>query len=210
MGLVQHTIILFAKAPVPGRVKTRLGVPFAEALHQAFVWDAIELASTMGAVEIHSDSDEAPWPVARLQAPGDLGARMLAALGGRTPALILGSDAPTLPPGHLAAVLLSPADVTLGPTQDGGYYAIHARRIHPNMFDGVEWSSGRELAETLAACRACGLSVALGPEWWDVDTPGDLSRLAASPILPANTAELLYRLGLRDHLKEYGTSEGGR
>jgi glycosyltransferase A (GT-A) superfamily protein (DUF2064 family) len=74
------------------------------------------------------------------------------------------------------------------------------------MFDGVEWSSGRELDQTAAACRACGLSVALGPVWWDVDTPQDLDRLAATSDLPANTSELLYRLGMRDHLKSYGTS----
>lgn len=185
---------------MPGRVKTRLGVPFAHALHQAFVWDTIALAAPLGDVEVHSDTEEAPWPVARLQVPGDLGARMLAALDGRTPAMIVGTDAPTLPATHLQEILDSPADVTLGPTEDGGYYAIHARRTHLAMFDGVEWSSGRELDQTAAACRASGLSVALGPIWWDIDTPGDLNRLAATPGLPPNTAELLYRLGLRDHL----------
>jgi glycosyltransferase A (GT-A) superfamily protein (DUF2064 family) len=94
--------------------------------------------------------------------------------------MILGSDAPDLPPAHLHALLNAPSDIALGPCADGGYYAIAARRVHPLMFKNVEWSSSRELRQTAAACRACNLTVECGPEWNDFDTPADLARLTTS------------------------------
>ena len=109
---------------------------------------------------------------------------MLAALddalsAGRPVAMVLGSDVPSLPASHVCELLESPADVTLGQSEDGGYWAIAARRTHPAMFRGVEWSSSRALKQTGRACQRCGLTVSLGPLWYDVDRPEDLHRLAA-------------------------------
>ena len=105
----------------------------------------------------------------------DLGLKMLQALDhalaeGRPQAVILGSDAPDLPREHLPELLASPLTSPLDPADDGGYYAIAARRVHPEMFEGVEWSSSHEFQQTLAACRKCGLTVDIGPAWFDVDT----------------------------------------
>src|SRR5260370_5799782 len=104
---------------------------------------------------------------------------------GREQVCIVGSDAPTLPPTHLPALLSSPADVALGPCEDGGYYAIACRRTHAAMFQGVQWSSADALSQTECAARACGLSVERGPSWYDVDRPEDLSRLLHDADLPA-------------------------
>jgi glycosyltransferase A (GT-A) superfamily protein (DUF2064 family) len=128
-----------------------------------------------------------------LQEEGDLGIRMLhavnAALSGRRPqAVIVGTDAPTLPASHLETVLSSPADVTLIPTEDGGYCVIACRRTHPDMFRGVRWSGPFTLKDTFKAAWECGLTTAVGPAWFDVDTPGDLARLAAGPAVPRHTA----------------------
>lgn len=185
--MIRPTIIVFAKAPVPGRVKTRLQLPPEEAvrLHDRFVRAAVGLCLRLEAdVELHTDAATEAWvdlPVRRgLQAEGDLGAKMLAALRSRgegVPVMIVGSDAPTLPEGHLRRLLGSAADVALGPAEDGGFYAILARRTADGMFEGVEWSSGRELAQTVARVRELGLTVEVGEEWFDVDTPEDLRRL---------------------------------
>ncbi len=200
---MRPAILLFAKAPRPGRVKTRLQPRLtpsqAATLHEAFVRDALTmLAGTVPAsdIELYTDISTDAWAdieVARaLQVEGDLGARMLAALeaglaAGRPRVTIVGSDAPTLPPDHLRELLAADADVALGPTEDGGYYAISCRRTRPEMFRGVVWSEAHTLEDTVRACEACGLSVALGPAWWDVDTPDDLRRLAREAVLPPHT-----------------------
>jgi peroxiredoxin Q/BCP len=102
---------------------------------------------------------------------------MLHALTPRLPALLLGSDSPTVPDAHIQAMLATTADVTLAPTEDGGYWAIAAHRTHPEMFAGVRWSTADTLTDTEAACRAVGLSTARGPAWFDIDEPADLIKI---------------------------------
>jgi len=194
---MRPAIILFAKAPVAGRVKTRLeqalGAEATLELHKAFVLDMLDKLLTLSAaagIELHTDIRTEAWQrpevVSRMQTGGDLGSRMLHALDGKW-ACIVGSDAPTLPVSHVEALLASSADVALGPCEDGGYYAISCRRTHRDMFRGVEWSSERALDQTEAAARACGLSVERGPGWYDVDRPEDLRRLRDERNLPEHT-----------------------
>ena len=194
---MRPAIILFAKAPVAGRVKTRLepalGAEAALDLHKAFVLDMLDKLSTLSGaagIELHTDIATDAWRrpnvVLRTQISGDLGSRMLHALGGRW-ACIVGSDAPTLPVSHIEALLASSADLALGPCEDGGYYAISCRRAHPDMFRGVEWSSERALEQTERSARQCGLSVERGPSWYDVDRPEDLRRLRDEGNLPEHT-----------------------
>jgi peroxiredoxin Q/BCP len=176
-------------------VKTRLGLDgaTAAALHDCFVRDTLAMLAGH-VVELHLDAPSDAWldlgAIRALQVPGDLGARMLAALE-PCPALIVGSDSPSLPPSHVQSMLASPGDVVLGPTDDGGYWGILARRAHPDMFAGVEWSTSSVLEQTEAACRRAGLSPARGLSWFDIDSPADLSRLALAP--PHHTAEFLRR-----------------
>ena len=183
-------VILFAKAPIPGRVKTRLGLDpeRAAALHSLFVGRALEMLEGCGEVdcELCTDEPTEAWPEfsgrRTVQASGDLGERMYAALrgglaGGRRKVMIMGSDSPGLPPSHVQALVASPADVALGPTEDGGFYAIACSRTDPAMFDAVHWSTSSALEDTIQAARGCGLTVELGPSWFDVDRPEDLARL---------------------------------
>ncbi|MBK9168628.1 MAG: TIGR04282 family arsenosugar biosynthesis glycosyltransferase [Bryobacterales bacterium] len=209
---MRPVLILFAKAPVPGRVKTRLavhvGAEKAAALHRAFALDTLgvlrQAAGLAGArVEIHTDTPTDAWdglevPV-RLQAAGDLGARMLAALdaalaAGDAPACIVGSDAPALPAAHLVDLLSRDAEAALGPAEDGGYYAISCRRTHPRMFHGVRWSHGETLLDTEAAMRACGLTTERGPAWRDIDDWEDVVRLQADGQAAHHTHLALQRL----------------
>ena len=96
---------------------------------------------------------------------------------GRTQVMILGSDAPTLPPDYLKALLASQADIAFGPSIDGGYYAVQFRKLPPNLFDGVEWSTDQALDQSIKAAEKLGLCVELGLTWYDIDSPADLVRL---------------------------------
>ncbi|HEY3939947.1 MAG TPA: TIGR04282 family arsenosugar biosynthesis glycosyltransferase [Bryobacteraceae bacterium] len=206
------TVVVFAKAPVSGFVKTRLiprvGAEAACRLHQAFVEDTLAALAAFEAeclIEVHTDRAWQAWMAEgrtmKLQVEGDLGARMFAALEralreSKAGAMILGSDSPTLPIQHLREMLASPADVCLGPSLDGGFYAIACRKIAPGMFSGVTWSTNRTLEQTIAAVKKAGLTVALGSPWYDVDEGADLDRLAADPALRQATAAALRWAGL--------------
>lgn len=186
---MRSLIILFAKAPQPGRVKTRLAAAIGDraavAVHTALVQDLRERLGMLAAdadVEVHSDRPVEAWAVDRLQVPGDLGQRLAHAIeeglaAGRPVVGIVGGDIPGLPPGHMHDLLADGADVTLGPAADGGYWGIACHRFHRAMFDGVRWSTPDALSDTVAACRACGLTVRLGLPWHDLDTVDDLERL---------------------------------
>ena len=204
-------MILFAKAPIPGSVKTRLapalGPARAAELHRAFVADTIGKLCEfrhLADIELHTDILTDAWKEAgvtrQVQTPGDLALKLVHALtgalrAGRPQVMILGSDSPTLPRAHIQRLLGSTAQVALGPCEDGGYYAIACRRTDPRMFAGVEWSTPNVLEQTERAARACGLTVERGDVWYDVDEPEDLLRLAAEPELPYHTRRALRAKG---------------
>jgi|SRR5215204_562188 len=103
--------------------------------------------------------------------------------GGFGPLLFIGADSPTLPPSFLAAALEGlaggRADVALGATEDGGYYAVGMREPAAGLFDSVEWSTPRAYAQTARNAARLGLRLSELPPWYDVDTPEDLARLRA-------------------------------
>lgn len=184
-------LAIFARAPVRGRVKTRLardvGEDVAFAAYQQLVARTLtELAPGRGgfAPEIWVDG-HAPavdewrrrFPVFR-QPGGDLGARMAAAFAGGVRVLV-GCDIPGLTAGHVdsALRLLAEADVVLGPTEDGGYCLIAMNAARPAVFAEIPWGTNQVLTATLAAAGA--LSVRLLRPLWDVDDGGDLARWRA-------------------------------
>lgn len=216
-------LILLARAPVAGRVKTRLadalGPEGAARLHAAFTEDLAERLSGRFplTLAVDADGDDAFFPpiAERIgatlapQGPGDLGARMARALQahlatGDAGALLIGTDLPTVPLGHLeaAARLLARHAVVLCPSADGGYWAVGAARraldhwpeVTKRLFTGIEWGTPTVLMDTLA--RAGDLDIALGPAWFDVDEPRDLDLLirhlasGADPALPRTRAVL--------------------
>ena len=118
----------------------------------------------------------------------DLGERLTGVVGraaaeGFGPLLLVGADSPTLPPAFLAAALGGladgGADAALGPTEDGGYYAVGVREPAPGLFDSVEWSTPRAYAQTAHNAARLGMRLLELPRWYDVDTPADLARLRA-------------------------------
>ncbi|MBL8513198.1 MAG: TIGR04282 family arsenosugar biosynthesis glycosyltransferase, partial [Betaproteobacteria bacterium] len=164
--------IIFAKAPVPGEVKTRLipaiGEMGAAMLHSALTERAIENAQSLGApVELacapdlqHAFFDQCAEDFGVTLAPqgdGDLGARMLRALQrglkSHGNVLLAGADAPALGKKEWAAAraALDAHDVVLIPADDGGYVLIGARATHAHMFDAIAWGTSGVLAQQRAA-----------------------------------------------------------
>jgi len=163
------TLIIFARAPQLGEVKTRLaktvGAERALALYEAFLDDTCALTQGLGARRVLSIAGDVDHPrVAHLaksqrltlepQGDGDLGERMARAIAThvpRGPVVIIGSDAPTLPRAHLHQALdeLMAHDVVIGPSDDGGYYLIGARVPVPELFVDVHWSTAEVLPTTL-------------------------------------------------------------
>jgi rSAM/selenodomain-associated transferase 1 len=190
------TIVIFARAPVAGEVKTRLAKAIGEdqalALYEAFLDDACQLTAGLGARRVLAVAGDIDHPsLERLaksqrlellpQGEGDLGARLERALTrelGRGPVVIIGSDAPTLPRAelHRALEALVEHDFVVGPARDGGYWLIGARvPPPPDLFSGITWSTPEVLPRTLERLRERSL-VLLG-EHDDVDTGEDLARL---------------------------------
>ena len=205
-------VIVFARTPAAGRVKTRLigrlTAQQAAELHQAMITDTAAMAATLPlAAQRRILFSEAPAPMALpksievgRQTEGDLGARLVAAIEGAfaegaEKAIVLGSDSPHLPPARIleAVAALDTADLVLGPTDDGGYYLVGCRagRFSPAVFVGVEWGSARVFQQTCAAAATAGLAVASLAPWYDLDEWKDLMRFAREAAAAPCTRALL-------------------
>lgn len=196
---MDNVLIVVAKEPVPGTTKTRLCPPFtpeeAAELYRCLLLDTLELMAQVDsadraiaftpAVSRAYFEELAPDGFQLLLQQGaDLGERLSHALGyhfnlGYQRAVIMNSDGPTLPVNCLeeAFSALSSADITLGPGHDGGYYLIGMKRLYPELFQGITWSTNRVFAETLEVAHHLGLVAHQLPAWYDVDVGDDLDRL---------------------------------
>ena len=194
-------LIVFAKNPVPGAVKTRLQTRYtptqAAGIYRAFILDTLENARQAPAdryliayapSDAESDIGHLAGPSWDLlpQAETDLGGRMFEAARqsfqqGANRTVIIGTDIPSLPADHIrqAFDLLTEKDIVLGPSTDGGYYLIGLSRPHRSVFQSIDWSTERVFAQTLGRVEAAGLSLGLVPPWYDVDTPEELDFLLA-------------------------------
>lgn len=193
-------LVVFAKRPVAGQVKTRLCPPFrpeqAAAFYTVMLEDVLEAstraAATFGletvlAIHPPEAAGDLPAPAGWRPEPQhgpDLGARMEHALArelapGRSPVLLRGSDSPTLGQATLAAALeaLTHHDVVICPDRDGGYNLVGVRRPAPGLFTHP-MSTGTELEDTQARAKQAGLSATLLTPGFDIDTADDLKLLA--------------------------------
>ena len=196
-------IVIFAKAPQAGLVKTRLipalGAQGAAALARRMLDHSLQqaLAARVGPVELCMSPapDDPAWQgidlpnaVARsAQGEGDLGQRMASAVQRvttqhRQPVLLMGSDCPGLTAAHLseAAAQLAQHEAVLLPVADGGYVLIGLKAPCPELFANMPWSTSAVADQTLRRMAALGLRVWLGPQLNDIDEPADLAHLPAS------------------------------
>jgi rSAM/selenodomain-associated transferase 1 len=195
-----------AKAPIPGRVKTRLSPPLtpnqAAALNVAFLRDtsanlaavaertiASPVVSYTPAGEEHRFEGILPPEFELIVQRGeDFGERLLYAAEdllacGFSAVCLIDSDSPTVPKrAYVEAVLALQqpgARVVLGPSADGGYYLIGIKRADARLFEGVSWSTSDVYSQTVERVHAAGLELVELPMWYDVDDAATLSQLRA-------------------------------
>jgi rSAM/selenodomain-associated transferase 1 len=210
-------LLVMAKAPLPGMTKTRLRLPpeRATSLQAALISDTVERARFFGPVTVAGTPLDDLTLIRPLlpdgvrlvaQTGGDLGEKMLTTVRrlfdeDPEPVLILGTDAPTLPPesirraahvleGHYAASIVGSAD--------GGYVLLGLKEPHGVLFRAISWSTDIVYRETITKARTHGISIHEGEPHYDVDTPEDLARLekelGETPELAPNTAKFLKSL----------------
>jgi hypothetical protein len=197
-------LVVFAKVPEKGGVKTRLETHFtrdqALAIYEAMLRDVLDLAVRLqpqfAEVSIYWASRSAETLPEKLvaahptlahfrQRGEDLGMRMYHAIEesffrGNKKVILIGCDSPTLPPSFLLQAVdeLDTATIVFGPSEDGGYYLIGASSLVKAAFEGLPWGSSEVLARSVELMQSLGLRTALLPVWYDIDRPEDLERLS--------------------------------
>ena len=194
-------LIVFARAPELGRVKTRLaarlGPHKALAIHRELLAHTLSAVAGMPGVTAWlcvtgNDPGRRMVALARrhgmrwiAQPEGDLGQRMARALRDRLRggghAVLIGADCPPIDASVIGAAFtaLTGHDLVFGPTEDGGYALVGARLDAPAAFQGIEWSSARVMDQTRARLAAAHLSWHELPTLWDVDEAPDWRRFLA-------------------------------
>lgn len=191
-------LVVVAKAPVPGKVKTRflpeLTLEEAADLYQCFIHDRINEISTLDGIDkaIAFTPANARETFATFTPNGfklfaqkgkDLGERLINIFlenltCGYDAVSIIDSDSPDLPKSivleSFRILLSNRSDVVFGPCQDGGYYLVGMRKPHPELFKDIPWSTETVLRATLEKAKKIGIQTELLSSWNDLDTFQDL------------------------------------
>ncbi|MGH9936395.1 MAG: TIGR04282 family arsenosugar biosynthesis glycosyltransferase [Blastocatellia bacterium] len=201
---MKEALVLMAKAPREGEVKTRLFGALspgeAKQLYIAFLSDtfalmeevmeereelSLALCYTPEGEEEAFEEVEREGSLMLPQRGENLGERLtncftdLFALGFQS-VVVIGADSPTLPGAYVFDAFEcfeTDDDVVIGPTEDGGYYLVGMRKLHRRIFEDIPWGGDGTLAATIDRAKEAELDLALLPEWRDVDTPEDFERL---------------------------------
>ena len=225
-------LVIMAKAPRPGWVKTRLASSLpaqsVTEFYRCLLEDTLELARSLAGVEIaimcpESDVDE----LARLagnetsviaQKGEGLAAGLTSVFAHfaedhRRRTVAFNSDSPHLPRSVLegAFELLAEHDVVVGPTHDGGYYLVGAKASHPTLFTRDKMGTNSALETLLSRTRTLSLSVGFSDPFYDIDVTDDLTRLAAelrlAPARAPRTARCLKKWTLAAEQSQTGTGQ---
>lgn len=196
-------IVVIAKIPVAGKVKTRLypslSMEECSELYACFLQDTLNTVEALHGVKKYLALDLSDHGLSRSnrvrpfgvpdsfavldQGGGDLTDRLTRlteiVLQNAACALFIGADSPDLPGSYLerAFGLLRDNDMVIGPSKDGGYYLIGLTGKHSLVFEDIQWSTDKVFKQTLGAAAKAGLKVEVLPIWPDVDTIDDLREL---------------------------------
>ena len=194
-----RTLVIMAKAPKPGMVKTRLTEslpsPAVTALYRCLLEDTLALAKSLTSVEVAvmcPESDQAELvdllggtvPVVAQEGEG-LAAGLTSVFRhftapGRQRVIAFNSDSPHLAPSVLGSAfeMLTTHDLVVGPTHDGGYYLVGARAAHPSLFEGGSMGTRSALDRLLTRTKVLDLSTGFTEPFYDIDVANDLLLLA--------------------------------
>lgn len=216
-------LLVFAKAPVPGTVKTRLCPPLtpksAATLYRAMLRDTTLIATASGCETFFCYSPRGSRGMLRAvignrrfrwQGIGDLGARLARCFQrafaiGYGKVIAIGADSPTLPVERITDAVreLDRADLVIGPADDGGYYLIGLSHWAPDVFQAIPWSTRDVVSRTIACARKRRMSWSVIATLHDVDGPSDLTVLISEirrGLSVPHTERALRRLGLLNHI----------
>ena len=215
---MKHALAIFAKTPLPGKVKTRLSPPLTlrqcADLYRCMLLDTVERTAALGVdTVLFYEGGEgffekvAPGAVLVHQSPGGLGVRLEHAFDemarlGYASRVVIGSDSPDLPLRFIEEafrVLERGEDAVFGPAEDGGYYLVGVKGAYGALFEGIPWSGDKVLEASLRQAKNSGLSAALLPPWHDIDSYGDLLLLDHASGA-ARTGAFIAALGLAPSL----------
>ena len=204
----ESSVLLFARAPVTGRVKTRLipllGEHGAAALYRNLADHTLAMAreAAVGPLELWCAPDVRHEFFAacktrfgatlHTQCDGDLGARMRGAIADALTranrVVLIGTDCPALGTADLrtaVAMLKEGNDAVFCPVEDGGYCLVGVHHAMPALFDAMPWGTGQVMEETRQRLRNLGWRWHELPVRWDLDRPEDYERLVREGWVPA-------------------------
>ena len=216
-----RTLVVMAKAPRPGRVKTRLTqnlpVETVTELYRCLLDDTMALTLSLGGVDVAIMCPPSDVEELRRLTQDQCAAAVVAQKGeglaagltsvfahftaDRQRVVAFNSDSPHLPASVLESAfeVLTRHDVVIGPTHDGGYYLVGAKASHPALFDGDGMGTKSALEALLDRARRFQLSVGYTDPFYDIDVEDDLTRLAAelqlAPAKAPRTAAWLKQHG---------------
>src|SRR5713226_218507 len=227
-----RVLVVMAKAPRPGEVKTRLVSSLSPEAVTAFYCclldDTLALARSLGDVEVaimcpDTDVNElAQLAGNEASVVAQKGEGLAAGLtsvfahfaeGHQRRTIAFNSDSPHLPRSVLedTFTMLAVHDLVVGPTDDGGYYLVGAKASHPALFASDGMGTNSALERLLSRARVLELSVAFADPFYDIDVADDLTRLAAelrlAPARAPRTAEWLRQWELSAAQLRTGTGE---
>lgn len=237
---MKEALVIFAKAPLAGQVKTRLvGALTAEQAVELYVCFLRDTFAVMEAVQEERESlslvlcytpaeeieafEAADFEGGVLlpQRGDDLGERLCNCLAdlrelGFSSIVILGADSPTIPDEIVQEAferLGESNEVIIGPATDGGFYLLGMNAsqipVAPQLFERTEWGSAQVLTQLQTRAAQAGLSLSLLPEWYDIDTPEELTKLqqqiTAGKVAPKFTGSYLRKfISARQTISDQG------
>ncbi len=208
------SILVMAREPAPGRVKTRLSPPLshqlASYLYEAMLSDTIDIViSLKGAgMYLFVEPQNSPYfdryggmGISILPQSGiNLGEKMENAAKlvweqSKNPLIIIGTDIPLLTPSIItrSVAMLESTDIVIGPCDDGGYYLIGMRDFTSVPFQQIPWSTDRVLKSTIAKLEEGALSFSFTEELFDIDTARDIEKYVQHIAKKPNTPLLRTR-----------------
>jgi rSAM/selenodomain-associated transferase 1 len=219
---MRKILVIMAKKPAKGKVKTRLCPPLSQEqamnLYRSFLLDKIEQVSmvknVLPALAFTPESAKkffreiVPKNFELIPQNGlDLGERLANVFKNMfsknfEQTVIIGSDSPTLPTMSIeksfSLLNKKDIDVVLGPCDDGGYYLIGTKFFFSNLFEEISWSTSKVFNETIKRIEESNLRLATLPVWYDVDSMDDLKRLVKEIFHKKNSVSSIAK-----HTKEF-------
>ena len=191
---MEKALLVFAKKPCLGKVKTRLaqdiGDEKALSIYKQLLFHTFDVASQTEALVIACFTEKDDWTLDSIpyntfyqQTEGDLGLKMYHALEfafkrGAKKAIVIGTDCPDITKELIEEAYrkLNTSDVVFGPAEDGGYYLIGMKSLEASLFQDIEWSTEKVLNQSLEKLERCSKTHCLLPSLNDLDTLEDLKK----------------------------------